>query len=363
MGDNEINMKPPLVSIIIPIYRVESFLPKCIDSVLSQTYSNIEVICVDDGSDDKSGAICDEYAKRDSRVRVIHKDNEGVGMARYVGAKYLKGDYASFVDPDDYLTSDAIEVMLNTIVEFHVDLVVAQHFNDKSGYITPFHSSALAGFYDRVAIDKMLKTNFLYDEGPGQDAICLTLWGKLFKKECLESGLKEGIGYLLSQDTISLYAIIKNIQSLYVVDNYIYYYVFHSSQATKRPKDMWWKLHLQAWKKVYSLDVEGFLDNQLPAKLLQDYCSASLSFAKEECYSQFRSFAIAARKDIFVKEKLWNNFDIKASGMTSKTVLFLMRWHSFFAIWLIGHYQLIDRIVLLTKKIKKTRRIKMMCFC
>lgn len=353
MGEIEINMKNPLVSIIIPIFRVESFLPKCLDSVLSQTYSNIEVICVDDGSDDKSGAICDEYAMRDSRVIVIHKDNEGVGIARFEGVKCMKGDCATFVDPDDYLSSDAIEVLVNKMVKYDVDLVVAQHFNDKRGIITPFYSSASAGFYDREAIEKMLRTNFFFDAESGRDAICLTLWGKLFKKDCFESGLKEGIGYVLSQDSISLFAIMRNIQSLYVVDDCIYYYVFHPAQATKRPKDLWWKLHVQAWKKISSLDVDDFLNNQLPTKLLQDYCFAALPFAKDIIYRQYRLFAIEARQDLFVKDKLWNNPHVKAFGLTSKTTLFLMRWHSFFAIWLIGHYQLIDRFIRFINCIKK----------
>ena len=91
------------VSIVIPIYKAEKYLSTCIDSVLGQTYKDLEVILVDDASPDRCGDICEEYAKKDSRVRVIHKENEGVSKARNAGLAIATGDYVQFVDSDDYL--------------------------------------------------------------------------------------------------------------------------------------------------------------------------------------------------------------------------------------------------------------------
>lgn len=338
-------MENPLVSVIIPVYRVESFLPKCLDSVINQTYKNIEVICIDDGSDDRSGVICDEYAKKDSRIKVIHKNNEGVGAARYEGVKIMDGTYATFVDPDDYISPNAIGLLVDKAIEYDVELVVAQHYNKKGESITPFHSSASSGFYDRIAIEKMLKTNFFVDHIPGKDAICLTLWGKLFKKEGLKEGLKEGIGYKLSQDSICLFAMMKIIQTLYVLDDYIYYYVFHPSQASKAPKNIWWKYQVLSWKKVSSLDEKGYLVNQIPTKLLQDFKSAVIAMTQGNDYKQYRKLAVEARKDDFHKQQLWNNHHALAYGMTSKTLLHLMRWRCYFIIWMILHFHLIDKIV------------------
>ena len=92
-----------LISIIVPVYKVEKYLRRCIDSILAQTYQNIEVLLIDDGSPDNSGEICDEYAERDSRVRVFHKPNGGVSSARNLGLKEAKGQYIGFVDADDRL--------------------------------------------------------------------------------------------------------------------------------------------------------------------------------------------------------------------------------------------------------------------
>ena len=99
----------PLVSVIVPVYRVEEYLHPCVDSILHQTYTNLEVILVEDGSPDDCGAICDAYAAKDSRVKVIHKPNGGQADARNVGMAAMSGEYVTFVDSDDWLAVDLYE--------------------------------------------------------------------------------------------------------------------------------------------------------------------------------------------------------------------------------------------------------------
>lgn len=118
-------VKSAKVSIVIPIYNVEEYLPRCLDSVLSQTYPNIEVILVDDGSPDRCGAMCDEYAAKDSRVVVHHIPNGGVAHARQVGVESSSGEYITFVDPDDWMTLDGVEVLLSHMRD-DLDIVVCR---------------------------------------------------------------------------------------------------------------------------------------------------------------------------------------------------------------------------------------------
>ena len=101
-----------MISIIVPVYKAEKYLSRCVDSILGQTYKDLEVILVDDGSPDGSGVLCDAYAAKDSRVRVIHKENGGVSTARNVGLDAAGGDYISFVDSDDYVDPDMYEKMV-----------------------------------------------------------------------------------------------------------------------------------------------------------------------------------------------------------------------------------------------------------
>ena len=107
--------KTPLISVIVPVYKVEQFIHRCVDSILNQTYTNLEIILVDDGSPDRCGEICDEYAEKDSRIRVIHQENSGVSAARNAGLDICTGDYIAFVDSDDYIEADMLQQLLSGI--------------------------------------------------------------------------------------------------------------------------------------------------------------------------------------------------------------------------------------------------------
>ncbi|UII79909.1 glycosyltransferase [Flagellimonas sp. CMM7] len=115
--------KNPLISIVIPVYNVEIYLEQCLDSIISQTYQNLEIILVNDGSVDASGRICDDYAKRDSRIKVVHQANQGVSEARNTAIKLATGELASYVDSDDWIEIDMYETLVKKIVEFDLDVI------------------------------------------------------------------------------------------------------------------------------------------------------------------------------------------------------------------------------------------------
>ena len=115
-------MEDPLISVIVPVYNVEQYLRRCVDSILAQTYSHLEVILVDDGSPDRCGEICDEYAQADSRVHVIHRKNGGLSAARNSGLDYCHGEYVGFVDSDDYILPDMYEQLLDDVTRHHTRL-------------------------------------------------------------------------------------------------------------------------------------------------------------------------------------------------------------------------------------------------
>lgn len=125
----------PLISLIIPVYNVEKYFDKCMQSVLAQTYSNFEVILVDDGSTDSSGKMCDEYAKKDGRITVYHKPNGGLSDARNYGVEHCNGDLVSFLDSDDYITEDYLEYLWGLMNKYDADMSCARHqvvrVNDK----------------------------------------------------------------------------------------------------------------------------------------------------------------------------------------------------------------------------------------
>lgn len=131
----------PKISIIVPIYNVEKYLQKCVDSILCQTYKNLEIILVNDGSPDNCPAICDEYAKKDKRIKVIHKQNGGVSSARNAGLDVATGKYVQFVDSDDWVEPEYSKTMINLIEENNCDLGICGYI--KKGKIVQLSSMQL----------------------------------------------------------------------------------------------------------------------------------------------------------------------------------------------------------------------------
>lgn len=121
-------MNLPLVSVIVPVYKVEPFLERCLESIVNQTYRHLEIILVDDGSPDACGTICDRYALKDSRIRVIHKKNGGLSSARNAGLDIVTGDYISFVDSDDYIATDMYENLVKEVSDESPDIVIFDYF-------------------------------------------------------------------------------------------------------------------------------------------------------------------------------------------------------------------------------------------
>lgn len=173
-------MDQPLVSVIVPVYGVEDYLEKCIESMRSQTYRNLQIILIDDGSPDNCGAICDEYAKTDSRISVIHKPNGGVASARNAGLRAAMGEYIGWVDPDDWIQPDMFEYLLSNAVRYGADITVC-------GRIEQYVSRQVyKGWAETELIncEEALK-RLLENREMGN-----YLWDKLFKR-----GLFEGVAF------------------------------------------------------------------------------------------------------------------------------------------------------------------------
>ena len=116
-----------LISVIIPVYNVSQYLPRCIESVINQTYQNLEIILVDDGATDDSGVICDDYARKDPRIRVVHKENGGLSSARNAGIQIARGEYLTFIDSDDYVDRDYTEFLYELVCQYSAKMAIFSH--------------------------------------------------------------------------------------------------------------------------------------------------------------------------------------------------------------------------------------------
>ena len=170
-----------LVSIIIPVYKVEKYLRECVDSVLSQTYKNLEIILVDDGSPDNCPQICDEYANLDTRVKVIHKENGGVSSARNIGLDNATGKYVSFVDSDDFIDKDYMFLMHKNAVETGADMVISGYYEYTGGKAIK-HGKVKPCVVDVDASDKKF-TDFIYSAFIISKNNAGAVWNKLLLRE------------------------------------------------------------------------------------------------------------------------------------------------------------------------------------
>lgn len=204
------------ISIIVPIYNVEKYLRECIDSIINQTYINLEIILINDGSTDTSLKICEEYAKKNNKIKLITKKNGGAGDARNVGLDYATGDYIMFVDSDDFLPNDCCEILYNAIKDTEYEFITANYaFTNYDGipWKKPMFSEKNENTI--LEIDDYKKSYYLVNS-----SVC----NKIFKKEFIDkNNLKFEVGLLAEDAVFTTLAFLKT-KKTYYVKNVVYYY-------------------------------------------------------------------------------------------------------------------------------------------
>lgn len=212
-----------LISVIVPVYEVEKWLDECIESITNQTYKNLEIILVDDGSKDRCPEMCDEWEKKDKRIRVIHKENGGLSSARNAGLEICKGNYISFVDSDDFLEKNAYEILIEDIQTKNVDVVRFEHVRYRDGVVIKNKNIGIEKIYDR---EDLLECYFYYKED-----ICGAVWDKLYRAELFDDiRFPEGIN---SEDYYVNLQVYLNIKKMYYNNKPLYYYRLRDGSITR----------------------------------------------------------------------------------------------------------------------------------
>ncbi|WP_027216421.1 glycosyltransferase family 2 protein [Butyrivibrio fibrisolvens] len=216
-------MNDILVSVIVPIYNVEDYLPKCIDSIICQTYKNIEIILVDDGSPDSCGQICENYKKKDSRIKVIHKENGGLSDARNAGICRAKGSYYVFIDSDDYIHERMIETLVEGVVSTGADIAVCSFKNVKEDEIIDIHSGINTGSYKLISED-IDRLSYFYGDKYTEFTVA---WNKIYPASFFKE-IKYPKGKI-HEDEFTTYKLLELAKKIAYIDVPLYYYVSRSS--------------------------------------------------------------------------------------------------------------------------------------
>ena len=223
-------MRTPLISVIIPVYNVEKYLRRCLDSVIAQTYQNLEIICVDDGSIDDSGKICDQYAVWDARIKVIHQENQGPSAARNSGLDAAEGENIAFVDSDDYILEDMYKKMLDMLLNYNVDLCVCQwQYEVSDGRQVVKKKNIDPTIYGRKTSLEFAR--FLYRSNY-ENGVVVAAWNKLYRRALLDTIHFEG--RIHEDDAFNGRIMAKNI-SVYVMEEQFYVYAQNGDSLTNKP--------------------------------------------------------------------------------------------------------------------------------
>ena len=236
-----------LISVIVPVYNVEAYLPRCLDSIANQTYRNLEIILVDDGSTDGSGRICDEYATKDQRARVIHQTNKGLWAARNAGQDAANGEFLFFPDADDYFHHDIIRLLSESINFYGNEYSVAISLFKMTSMLdedTLCHCNPLRSIVSRDQLmNRLFTSEFL---------TYAVNWNKLYRKSHLPRPFQRD--YSRGQDFDSNIRLFLQIEEAIIVENALYFYYQHSNQVTKAP---------DALRNGYKCEIEILYSNYI----------------------------------------------------------------------------------------------------
>lgn len=290
----------PLVSIIVPVYNVQDYLDRCLTSFIEQTYRNIEIILINDGSTDNSLTICKAFAAKDRRITIIDQENKGVAQSRIDGFNASSGELIMFVDSDDYVDITIVQKLVEAQLVYDVDMVSCQYYEVIQDKSIPTIIRPNPGMYNRSDIESLLQQSFLYDKGIKLARMTGYLWGRLVKRQFVLPALEAGLGLIHSEDHIGVFSMILNIKSMYVLDNPLYYYIRREQQATKSYRQEYWPNFELFFQRLLDMDRERYLKAQIPNRALlvvkmlirMEFSRRSISFYKryQLCKKHFSEY-------------------------------------------------------------------------
>jgi len=254
-------MVESLISIIIPVYNVESYLSECIESVICQTYRNLEIILVDDGSYDRSPVICDEFAKKDSRIIVKHIPNSGSTNARKQGLQIAKGMYIGFVDSDDWIDSTMYEELYALACSTKADIIASAFKVENTSISIQDKNSILSGVYTDDLLSAMVYQKMIDDKDTGEYGLLPNLWNKLFKKELIyENLMRLDNRIFYGEDAAVVYCSCLDAKTVCIVNKKWYHYRIRDDSVCTTSNDKIFKNNMLLYDhlsdKIRNMNVE-----------------------------------------------------------------------------------------------------------
>lgn len=324
----------PKVSVVVPIYNVEPYLERCIQSLLNQSLKDIEIILVDDGSPDHCPQMCDEYAQKDSRIKVIHKQNGGLSSARNAGLDIANGEYVAFVDSDDYTSTEAYHTLYHKANVENADIAYAGFILQKSNG-SESECFQLNETFENENIANFL-SSMIFDNKPYKDKIWMSVWNGIYKRELMESHKIrfQSERLFLSEDILFHTQLIPLCKKIICLPNTFYHYCYngtsltHSFNTNKIDNNFRLYESLLQTSKKYGLtnidtSIQLFLINYTRGVILKGIILSDMSFQDKYKYCQ-KVYEYKEWKNVF------SSLQNKKIPRLEKLGLYLIKYKAFF---------------------------------
>lgn len=332
-------MNQPLVTIVLPIYNVEKYLNKCVESVVNQTYKNLEILMVNDGSHDGCAQICDDWAKRDCRVRAIHKQNQGLGMARNTGIEHALGEFICFFDSDDYIREDTVEKTVKKIVEQNADMAIFGYSSvrDDGTTLSTFIPAVGEQTYRGDSVRETFLPDFIAPDYRQKRprALYMSAWVAMYSMAVIRRSGWRFVSEreIIAEDVYSLVDFVQHVDVVTVVPEAFYYYRINEQSLSRsyRP-DRYQKIRYFYQETIKLCGLIGYNKDVLH-RVSKPYLSFTLAALKQEAsadcpmYQRFGKVKSIVNDEI-LQQVLWQNRNDVVSW-PRWLIFFFMRhkWH------------------------------------
>lgn len=324
---------PPLVSIVVPIYKVESYLARCVDSLLTQTYKNLEIILVNDGSPDNCPAIADSYAAQHLNIQVIHKENGGLSSARKEGWRVAKGDYILFIDSDDYVETSMVENLVSAIEEHRAELALCSYFTESDG-IKRAHQLD----YSKSYIEKKdIVEQYIYPlMGKGKSTnipgfLCI----RLMKRKLIKESYFVSENLYFMEDHVFDLEYADKVNSIAVINVPLYVYCINRASLSNRYRPGKWQMYINLYQ---------YFQNYLEQRKLTPPIERLESFLAGGIFACIDNAVLSGSLETFRKEvelidnfipakNILNNNQHKKLSLTYVIAFFLLRVHLYYCLF------------------------------
>ena len=305
------------LSVIIPVYNVEEYLKQCLDSILAQEYDSYEVILVDDGSTDHSGAICDEYANGDDRVSVIHQKNMGHTAARQNGFLASTGDYILMIDSDDWIDEGMFRCMMDKAISDNADIVQCSYRAVKEGTAINEVPVFREGLYEKRGLEEAIYPKMIYAGGYYSFGIAPNMWNKLWKRRLVEKYLLRIDGRIKSgEDGLFTFSGFLEAEKVWILNTCFYNYRSREASMCRITDDR----RLEQNHKLFDYYEKWFYDHEILRKQIEHYVVYQTLQAIEELLKTYRMKDIRKKYGFLWEECMERQSikDIKLSEVTGK---------------------------------------------